>query len=93
MERPRRAAGWGRPRDGNRRVVVQASRSVRRTGCRWRALPYGCPASQSVSWPFTRWTDGGTLVQGRKRFIVVDTKGRLLGVAVLRARAPGLEGG
>ena len=63
VERPRRADGRGRPRDGDLRRVVTAILSVLRAGCRWRPVPPAFPAWQTVYWYCTQWTDDGTLLR------------------------------
>ena len=59
LERCRRD-GRGRPRQIERREVLNAIFYVLRTGCQWRYLPEGFPNWNTVYWYFARWTDDGT---------------------------------
>ena len=63
LVRPPRADGRGRPREVDRRAVVNAILYLLREGCRWRALPHDFPNWNTVYWYFAQWTDDGTLVR------------------------------
>src|SRR5215207_9969628 len=51
----------GRPRSVDLREVVNAMRSLLRTGCPWRHLPHDLPPWGTVWASFRRWRDDGTL--------------------------------
>lgn len=53
-------AGRGRPRELDRREVVDAILYVNRTGCQWRALPHDFPHWKSVYNIFWQWRNDGT---------------------------------
>jgi putative transposase len=50
----------GRPREVDRREVVNAILYVDRTGCQWRALPHDFPHWKTVYDLFWRWRNDGT---------------------------------
>jgi putative transposase len=52
--------GRGRPRQVDRREVLNAIFYILRTGCQWRYLPEGFPNWNTVYWYFAGWTDDGT---------------------------------
>ena len=49
----------GRPPRHPRRELVNAIRSVLRTGCQWRALPHDLPPWGTVWWSFRQWREAG----------------------------------
>jgi putative transposase len=51
----------GRPRQTDRRDVVDAVFSLLRTGCQWRYLPVDFPPQSTVWRYFDRWRSDGTL--------------------------------
>jgi putative transposase len=55
----RKRGGPGRPREIDRRRLVNAIFYILRTGCQWRQLPHDFPAWGTVSSQFYRWRDGG----------------------------------
>src|SRR5262245_36118743 len=54
------AAGIGRPRSVDLRIVVNAILYILWTGCPWRALPKAFPPRSTVQEYFYRWRDDGT---------------------------------
>jgi putative transposase len=50
----------GRPREVDRREVINAILYVDRTGCQWRALPHDFPNWKTVYDLFWRWRNNGT---------------------------------
>ena len=54
------AAGLGRPRTTDLRMVVNAILYILTTGCQWRALPKNFPPRSTVQRYFYRWRDDGT---------------------------------
>jgi transposase len=53
----------GRPPHHPRRAIVNAIRSVLRTGCQWRVLPHDLPPWGTVWWSFRQWRDTGVWEQ------------------------------
>ncbi len=70
---------WGRPRKLSMRSVVNATLYILVTGCQWAMLP---KEYKTTAVGGERGFDGGKMVKGRKRHILVDTLGNLLKVLV-----------
>ena len=51
--------GLGRPRELDIRAVLNALRSINRTGWQWEHLPKDFPNQNSVGYDFDRWTGDG----------------------------------
>jgi transposase len=82
--------GWLRGRSGQpeaycHRAILDAIRYLVDDGIKWRAMPADFPQWDRVYAFFRRWPGGGKLINGRKRHVVVDTLGLLLGVMVTAA--------
>jgi putative transposase len=56
---PRRCPGPGRPREVDRRAILDAIFYLLRTGCQWRQLPHDFPPWGTVSSQFHRWRASG----------------------------------
>jgi putative transposase len=52
--------GPGRPRELDMREVINAIRSINRTGCQWEYLPKDFPNQNSVRYYFDKYTGDGT---------------------------------
>jgi putative transposase len=55
-----KAKALGRPRENDRRRVLDAIFYRNRNGCTWRALPHDFPKWRSVYNDFIKWRDDGT---------------------------------
>ena len=51
---------WGRPREVDRREVVNALLYLVRTGCPWDYLPHDFPHRSTVRYSFDKWREDGT---------------------------------
>jgi transposase len=54
------AKAGGRPREVDRREVVNAILYLNRSGCQWDLLPHDLPPKSDVDFYFARWRDDGT---------------------------------
>ena len=76
----------GRPRTTDLREVVNALLYIATTGCQWRMLPKDFPPCSTVQRYFYEWRALGfwarKKTKGRKRHIIVDTLGLMVGLMV-----------
>jgi transposase len=72
------AAPTGRPRKWDLRLLVEAVLYLLRTGCQWRALPYGLPPYTTVQRHFYAWRDAGLFERINHLLVMLDRerKGR-----------------
>ena len=83
----------GRPRSVNLREVLNAIFYVLWTGCQWTALPTDLPPRSTVWDYLDLWDWDGTLERiHRKRHVLTDTLGLLLGVVVHPANVQDRDG-
>jgi putative transposase len=92
---PLKRTGPGRPIHLDMREVVNAILYIVKTGCQWANLPHDFPIYQSVKTTHVggeRGYDAGKKVKGRKRHIMVDTRGNMLALIVHSAAIQDRDG-